>query len=278
MTESSKHFSALLKYWRGKRGLSQLDLALAADISSKHVSFLETGRSHPSEDMILRIGAVLDLPLRDRNALLRSARFEPFYEEPALDALGDVATKRAIDHMMRAHDPFPMFIMNPHYDVLRINQSAERFFELVLGARGDMLPNALRLLLEDDPFRALVIDWEHTAHEMISRLHQEVLRRPHDERLSAMLDHFISLPHIPASWRLPDFSRTQNAAFTLRLRVQGVDIGFLTTLTRFSSPQNITLEELQIESYFPLDDTTRDLCAWLANATANEQEGSAPLP
>jgi len=93
-----------------------------------------------------------------------------------------------------------------------------------------------------------------------------------------MLDHFISLPHIPASWRLPDFSRTQNAAFTLRLRVQGVDIGFLTTLTRFSSPQNITLEELQIESYFPLDDTTRDLCAWLANATANEQEGSTPLP
>lgn len=244
--------------------MSQLDLSLRADVSSKHISFLETGRSQPGEDMVLRLGAVMDLSLRDRNAMLRAAGFEPFYEEPAFDAWEDAPTRRAITRMMHKHEPFPMFIMNAHYDIVRMNRSASRIFEYTTGEPLPTHLNALELLLEHEQFRTLVIGWEATAQEMVSRLHQETLRSPQDTKLAGMLAHFTTLPHIPKNWRHPDFSRGRDAAFTLRFRVNDMEVGFLTTLTRFSTPQNIMLEELQIESYFPLDDLTEQLCETLA--------------
>lgn len=263
MTEESRLFAALLKYWRGRRGLSQLDLALTADVSARHISFLETGRSQPSREMVLLLASTLDVPLREQNAMLRAAGFDPAFEEPPLDALRDPAIERALDRMMAQHEPYPMVLMDRCYDVLRMNQGATRLFTTAVEAPPDRF-NAVEALFDGSLLRPLVVNWEETARELVSRLHRESLHRPQDARLAALLEEILARPDVPDGWRRPDFSRGTSAAFAFRFRFHGQEFAFLTTLMTFSAPQNVTLDELQIESYFPLDDQTHRACLTLA--------------
>ena len=200
-------FPALLRHWRSRRGLSQLDLALAADVSPRHVSFLETGRAQPSREMVLRLGATLDVPLRDQNALLDAAGFAREFAEPSFaDGLPD-AISRTIDRMLAQQEPFPMVAMNRRYDVLRTNQAAARLLSTMIAQ-----PEAV----------------------------------------------------VPESFRQPDFSQPSEPILTIRLRAGDLDLAFLTTVTVFNAPQNVTLEEVRLESYFPLDEATTRACEQLA--------------
>ena len=124
---TDKLFSALLKYWRGRRGMSQLDLALAADVSARHVSFLESGRASPSQDMVLRLMSTLQVPLRDQNDALRAADFPARFLAPALNAI-DPAIDDAITRMMRQQEPYPLTVLSPSYEILRCNQAAQNIF------------------------------------------------------------------------------------------------------------------------------------------------------
>jgi transcriptional regulator with XRE-family HTH domain len=265
MTEQM--FSALLKYWRRRRGMSQLDLALAADVSARHVSFLESGRARPSEDMVLRLVHALEVPLRCQNDVLRAASFSPRFSEAEFGAI-DPAIDAAVTRMMRQQEPYPLTVMSAAYDIVRSNGAARSVF-----TRFTSDPSRLRqaVNLFDQVFdphlgRPFIKNWEQVGRRMVARLHREALRDSGDSRLWRLLDRVLEYPGIPKSWRQPDFDSISEPVCPLVLERGSLTLSFLTTVTAFSAPQQVTLEELRIESYFPLDDRTRLACAELPQA------------
>ncbi len=261
-------FPAQLKYWRGKRGMSQLDLALAADVSSRHVSFLETARARPSPEMVLRLGAALQLSLRDQNALLSAAGLDEVYTEPdPRSGLSDPVA-RALERMLAGHEPFPMVVMDRHYNVLRTNRGAEVLFARIIAEPAAVTPplNLLRAVFDRKLARRFIEDWERIARLLISRLYRESLERPSDEGLVELIDELLSFPDVPAEWRQPEFAVESEPVVAVSFARDDLRLSFLTTVTVFNAPQNVTLEELRIESYFPLDDATSELCTSLGAA------------
>src|SRR5262249_13245821 len=160
-----------------RHGLSQLDLALAADVSPRHVSFLETGRAQPSREMVLRLGATLGVPLRDQNAMLRAAGFPDEFPEPGLGDGLPAGITQAIEPMLRQHEPFPMTVLDRHYNLLQSNEGAARLLMRFIADPG-ALParlNVFAALFDPRLARPFVTDWEQVARTMVSRLHREVL-------------------------------------------------------------------------------------------------------
>nr|WP_295768661.1 helix-turn-helix domain-containing protein [Rhodoferax sp.] len=261
----NKLFSALLKYWRGQRGMSQLDLALATDVSARHVSFLESGRARPSEDMVLRLMGTLAVPLRDQNEALRAASFAPRFAEPPLDAVAP-SIDFALTRMLSQQEPFPMVVMNLAYDVLRTNGAAQRVFSHFVQEpeRLSAPLNLFALVFDPQLARPFIQNWPQVGRHMMTRLHREALGRPNDGRLWALLDAVLAYPDVPPAWRQPDFSSTGEPTFSLVLQRGALVMRFHMVVTAFSAPQQITLDELRIESYFPVDDDTRLACENLA--------------
>jgi transcriptional regulator with XRE-family HTH domain len=259
-------FPALIKHWRGRRGLSQLDLALAADVSPRHVSFLETGRAQPSREMILRLAASLGVPLRDQNALLAAAGFPQAFEEPGLAGGLPPALRLALDRMMAQQEPYPLAVMNRRYDVIETNRAGtdllRRFIAEPAAATSPM--NIFHALFDARLSRPFILEWERVARLLLARLHREVLERPNDTELAALLRGLFEYPGVPVGWQQPDLSVPSEPCLTLRLKRDELELAFVTTVTVFSAPQNVTLDELRIESYFPLDEPTRRACERLA--------------
>lgn len=265
-------FSALLRYWRGLRGLSQLDLAGAADISAKHVSFLETGRSKPSREMVLRLGNTLAVPLRDQNALLEAAGFRAAYREVEPAAFDD-QIRRALRTMMQHQEPYPLLVMDRHFEILMANDATFRLLEMLLGPKARVERNALKLLFDPDLLRRFVVDWAAVARVLLLRLQRDILVRPGDAGLTQLLSELCRYPGVPADWREVDYETACEPTMSFRFESGGQQLGFLTTMTVFQAPQNVSLEELQIESYFPLDDATQALCEQLAHAAPAPARG-----
>lgn len=259
-------FPALLKYWRNRRGISQLDLALAADVSSRHISFLETGRAQPSEKMILRIASTLDVPLRQQNELLRAVGYGNRFKEPELSHQLGAEISRTLDMILTKYHPYPIMVMNRSYDILRTNRATDSLMPHFIADMNQVVfpMNAFRLLFDPLLARSFVVDWPVVAQQLLSRLHRESLSSPEVTGLKTLLDELLDFPDVPDSWRYPDFETPTSATFTIGLRHKHIEVAFLTTVTTFSAPGNITLEDLRIESYFPLDDKTEQVCRDLA--------------
>jgi transcriptional regulator with XRE-family HTH domain len=258
-------FPALLRYWRGARGLSQLDLAGAAGVSAKHISFLETGRANPSQEMVLRLASTMDLSLRDQNAMLVAAGFTELFRESA-DAF-DPVVQRALEMMMRHHEPFPLLVFDRHYDMVTANEATKRLLGTMLGDKAEKERNTLKMLFDPELLRPFVVDWERIARALLARLQREILHRRRDAGLSALLSALCAFPDVPGDWRTPDLTAPSVASLDVSFDFGGQRFGFLTTMTVFQAPQNVALEELHIESYFPLDDATEQLCRMLASST-----------
>lgn len=265
MTKQNKMFAALLKFWRGKRGLSQLDLALKADISARHVSFLETGRSQPSQEMVLRLAESLDLSFREQNKMLTEAGFEVLFDEPALAELDDPGISGVLQMMMDKHEPFPMMIMDECYNLLQMNQAARGFVEACLGPIDEPI-NVLLAIFDESTFKPFIEQWDLAAREVLTRLQREVLQRPNDQRLAKVLDAALDMPGLPKDWREPDLTQGAQSVFPFRFRVGEHRLDFITTVTSFNTPRNVTLEELRIESYFPANAHTEQLCLQLLSS------------
>ena len=251
-------FPALLRHFRTRRGMSQLDLAIAADVSARHVSFLETGRAQPSREMVLRLGGTLDVPLREQDGMLRAAGFEAEFGEPTALPPGVAG---AIDRMLVQHEPFPMTVLDRRYDVTKTNQGAARMLGSLVAepaAVGGRV-NVFMILFDPRLVRPFILDWERVAHALTSRLHREVLARP-DPDVAALLRSLFEYPGVPESWRQPDFAAPNEPTLTLRMKRGDLELAFLTTMTIFNAPQNALLEELRVESYYPLDDATARAC------------------
>ena len=262
---TSRLFPAVLKFWRRRGGLSQLDLAIAAQISARHLSFLETGRARPGREMVLRLGAALGLSLRDQNTLLDAAGFEAAYAEPSFARGLPREIEQVIERMIAQHEPFPLVVLDRGYDVLRASRGAQCLLARFV-ARPERLTqplNILRMMFDPELGRPFVANWESVARSLLSRLHREILARPQDPASAELLRELCAYPDVPSSWHKPDFSAPEAPALTLRVRRDDLELNFLATIIMFNAPQNVTLEEIKIDSYFPLDEQTAQACARL---------------
>lgn len=258
-------YPALLKHWRRQRGLSQLDLAVTADVSARHISFLETGRAVPSAAMVVQLATSLSVPLRHVNAMLRAAGHEPVYDETpsALPA----AVTDALDLLKEHHEPFPVIVVNHLYDVVDLNDGAGRLLAAVLGPRSQISAepmNLARLTFDPGGAQPFIANFAHIGRELLWRIQREALADPDDHALRTLLDDLLVMPTIDPDWRHVDLIAPSDPALVLHLRSGPLDLRFLTMITAFQAPQNITVEGLRIETWFPYDQATDLACRALA--------------
>ena len=252
---------ALLQHWRRSRHLSQLALATEAGISSRHLSFVETGRARPSRDMVLLLASTLDVPLRERNTLLLAAGFAPEYIESRMDAPELDAVRRALDAILDQQEPFPAVVMNRHWDIMRTNRAAAHFFGYLLagqpmGEEG----NVLRLMFHPHGVRPFVANWEAVAESLVRRVHREAVGGIKDEVTGKLLEEILGYPGVPRSW-----SRRASALGSPPVPVVPVSFkkgdrtfNFFSTVTTLGTPQDITVQEIRIECFFPADRETAE--------------------
>jgi transcriptional regulator with XRE-family HTH domain len=273
--EPSNLLPALLKYWRRRSGLSQLDLALEADVSARHVSFIETGRTRPSAAMVLRLAAALGVPLDQTNELLRAAGHAPAFAEP-VEGIPEQLTE-VVAMIGRFHEPFPVVVVDRWYEILDLNRAAVTLFSTVLtGAPPDDVEPARSLVvgsnlakLTFDPSGAhpFIVNFDHVGRELLWRIHREALGDPRDRRLAALLDDLLGQPTVPEDWRAIDLAAVAQPTLTLHLRSGALDLRFVTMVTAFLAPQNVAAERLRIETWLPADEATAEQCRRLAEAT-----------
>jgi transcriptional regulator with XRE-family HTH domain len=245
---------ALLQYWRKAKGLSQFALATEADVSPRHISFVETGRAKPSRDMVVLLATVLAVPLRERNHLLLAAGFAPLYREAPLDApeLGPV--RRALDAILRQQEPFPAIVLNRHWDILQMNRAAQHFFGMLLGSReGRPPPNVLRLMFDPRELRPHVRHWESVAESLLQRLHREATGGVKDAVTVRLLAEILAYPDVPARLRRPNLAVPLVPVASIAFQHGDTHYDFFSTVTTLGTPQDVTLEELRIECFFPAD-------------------------
>lgn len=260
-------FGPMLRRWRERRRMSQLDLAAEAGVSSRHLSFLETGRSRPSREMVLLLAGVLDLPLRDRNDLLIAAGFAPVYRETKVTTAGRSQARRAIDLILAQQEPYPALVLDRHWNVLEANRGSARVQRLFLdpaavAALGP--PNAMRLMFHPQAFRPWIVNWEPTAASLIQWLHRDVASGFADEETRRLLAELLSYPDVPRQWRALDLDAPTEPFLTIEFRKGDLRLHYFTTLTSLGTPRDVTLQELRIESFFPADEATETLTRELA--------------
>lgn len=258
------HVGALLREWRAARRLSQLDLALAADISARHLSCVETGKAQPSRELVARLAETLEMPLRERNALLVAAGYAPKYPETALDTPALAQVQHAIACILAQQEPYPAFLLDRHWNVRMANAAARRVNRFVLHGRDSAHANMIRQFFDPHDLRAAVGNWEEVAGELIRHLHQTVAAAPSDAAARALLEEALAYPGVPARWRRRELDAPPSPLLTTVLRRDGQALRFFSAITTFGTPRDVTVEELHIESCFPVDDATAQLCRTLA--------------
>lgn len=263
---------ALLQYWRKTRNMSQLALANEAAVSSRHVCFLETGRAKPSREMVLHLADTLSVPLRERNALLLAAGYAPMFPESSLDAPQLASVRAAIDAILTQQEPYPAVVMNRGWDIVATNQAAARLFGLLLGRRTPPdAGNVLRLMFHPDGLRPCVTNWEAVARALVQRLHRETIGGVLDEGARKLLAEILDYPGVPASWRTLDLGPALLPVLPVSFQHGPLRFDFFSAVTVLGTPQDITLQELRIESFFPVDAATAAAARRLADEVPDTQ-------
>jgi transcriptional regulator with XRE-family HTH domain len=254
----------MVQHWRKSRHLSQLDLAIRAEISARHLCFVETGKSNPSREMVLKLADVLDVPLRERNEMLLAAGFAPMYSESKLDAPALAVVQRAVDAIMKQQEPFPAVVMNRHWDVTHRNEAARRFFSYLLGKPATGPANVLRMMFHPDGLRPHVRNWPEVASSLMERARREVVGGVADAQLSALLNEVSGYRGVAA------VLKEARHASPLPIHPIVFEKGdrrydFFSTVTTLGTAQDVTVQEIRIECFFPASDAT----AKLAKSTLN---------
>jgi transcriptional regulator with XRE-family HTH domain len=244
--------------------LSQLALALEAGMSARHLSCVETGKAQPSRETIARLADTLEMPLRERNALLLSAGYAPEYPETDLGTPELAPVRRAIELILRHQEPYPAFVLNRRWDVLLANDAAARVAGFLIG--GSAHANMLRQFFDPADLRRVVVNWEEVTGDLVRHLHDEVAAAPSDARARALLDEVLRYPGVLAGWRTRELGAAPPPLLTVVFRKDDRELRFFSTITTFGTPRDVTLDELRIECAFPADEGTADLCRRLAEA------------
>jgi transcriptional regulator with XRE-family HTH domain len=245
--------------------MSQLDLALASEGSQRHISFLESGRSQPSRDMVLRLATVLDIPLRGQNVMLVAAGFAPIYQARGLNDPELHQVHKALDCMLRQQEPYPAIVVDRHWNLHIGNDAAGRLLNWLMDPHmSQNFPeqdgpfNLLRLLFHPQGVRPYIRNWHVVAGHLIERLHREAIIDGQSDATVALLHELLAYPDVPRAWHLPNWEASQAPVLTVELAKAELTLSFFTTLTTLGTPYDITLQELRLECFFPADATTED--------------------
>jgi transcriptional regulator with XRE-family HTH domain len=252
----------LLRHWRDTRGRSQIDLSLDAGVSQRHISFIESGRSVPSRQMLMDLAQALDVPLRERNTLLLAAGYAPLYAESAWNAQEMQSVTRAMERMLRQHEPYPALVMDRYWNVLMTNDAAPRFFNCFIDMAARTGPrNMLHLVFDPQGMRPFVANWEAVAQSLIQRVYRESVGRVTDEKTQELLSALLAYPDVRSEWTNPKALGAVTATpplpvIPLSFTKDGQVLNYFSMVTTVGTPQTIAAQELRIECLFPADDQT----------------------
>ena len=251
-------FGPMLRTWRRRRGASQLALALQSGVSQRHVSFLESGRARPSREMVVQLTTALDVPLRQRNAMLLAAGFAPAYRESNLGAPELLPVRKAIDHMLKQQEPYPAVVIDRLWNLLQANDAANAFTVFLFEGPpppppAGKPPNLLRWLLDPTALRAKISNWEEVARYLVSTTYAEILADGGEPKALAFIEEIMGYPDVPASFRKLRFEERPPPVLTVDYLVGGKSLSVFTTIATLGTPQDITLQEVRIECFFPAD-------------------------
>lgn len=268
-------FGELLRHWRTTRRISQLELGLDADVSSRHISFIETGRANPSREMVVILSSVLDVPLRERNALLVAAGFAPIYHETDLNAPQMAQVRQALELILKQHEPFGAIVFDRHWDLVMTNQAyIDMASQLSGNLSVDFAPytitpkprlNALKQIFDPQSWRPYIANWETVARATLERLRREAIHY-NDPALHDLLQQLLAYPDVPAGLHDPDFDSPQDVIIPVEIRFGEHTLKIFSTITTLGTPQDITLQELSIESFHAADEPTEKLIRHFAFA------------
>ncbi len=251
-------FGDHLRHWRQHRRLSQLDLAQEAEISPRHLSFVETGRSVPSREMVLRLAERLDVPLRERNALLLAAGYAPMYRERPLSDPALSAARQAVELILKSHEPYPALAIDRHWNLLAGNAALAH---LLAGADPELLQgqvNVLRLSLHPKGLAPQIVNLGQWRNHLFERLRQQI-HATGDSQLAALLDELRGYPIPEGANDTHLDGEMLGVAMPFRFRTSYGVLNFISTTTIFGTPVDVTLQELALETFFPADAATGDL-------------------
>ncbi|MFI0448190.1 helix-turn-helix domain-containing protein [Actinomadura sp. 6N118] len=257
MTEVS--FGTLVRYWRRVRAMSQLDLASAAMTTPRHMSFLETGRSNPSREMVLRLAGALEVPLRDRNGLLLAAGFAPLFPHRSLDDPALDRVTMAIGRMLERHDPFPAIVLDRGWDLLRANHGAARLFGGLMAP--DPIPdgvNVLRLILEPGPVRDGIANWDQVAPALLERARREAVGGVLDLATAELVQELRARPEVEALIAAAPTIAPLVPVIDVHFRLGADLLRFFSVVSSIGTPVDVTAQELRVEAFFPSDDETAE--------------------
>jgi len=244
---------ALLRQWRERRRLTQLHLALEADISPRHLSFVETGRAQPSREMLLHLSDELDIPLRERNTLLVAGGYAPMYAERRLDEPALAAARAAIDRVLAAQRPFPAFALDRYWNITASNDALPELYEGVAEELLEPPVNALRLSLHPRGLAPRIANLSEWRAHLLARLHRQV-ELTGDPVLEALMAELSAAT--PAKSAAVE---RQPVLLPLQIRTSLGLLSFFSTTTVFGTPVEVTLSELAIELFFPADEPTAEM-------------------
>ena len=253
VTTLQRSVGELLREWREHRRLSQLELALQAEVSTRHLSFVETGRAAPSRDMVLRLAEQLEVPLRERNVLLLTAGFAPVYAETAFDAPRMFPVREAIRQVLVGHEPYPAVVVDRHWNLVDANSSVALFTAMV---PEDLLApplNVLRVSLHPSGMAPHIVNLGEWRAHLLDRLGRQAVVSG-DPALFALHEELAGYPGGEPG-HVPDLEAGA-IAVPLRLRADGEELAFISTATTFGTATDVTVSELAIESFFPADEPT----------------------
>lgn len=239
-------FGRMMKQWRQHRGHSQLELSLRADVSQKHISFMETGRSRPKEETVYKIVEALEIPLRDRNKLFELAGLAPQYAEVSISDQAVTPYKNALIRLLEQQDPYPAYVVDRWWNLVEANKAGQRFFM----ASGENTPNIIDAFMMPGVLRDMVLNFPEVAWALYRRLRSEAIQAPTDEKMQALASRAKEyLADIPESIQ----SGPSELALNVKLKIGDTIINTVTMIAQFSEPNAVVLDELRLELVFPAD-------------------------
>ncbi|KAA0892499.1 helix-turn-helix domain-containing protein [Pusillimonas sp. ANT_WB101] len=254
-------FAAALRYWRDKRGYTQLRLSTESSISQRRISFLESGRSQPSREMVIKLGIVLDVPLRERNGMLLAAGYAPAYRERNLSDPELASVKQALDFMLAQQAPYPALVVDRLWNLVMANAPAATMIRWLLDMPQDLpLPsegiNVLKLMLDPNGIRKHLHNWEDVCSDLLQWIQREAMSDGLGSEAATLLGELAALPGISAATRLANLDALALPFLPMQIRKDGVELNVLTSIATMGTPHDVTVHELRIESFFPADEPT----------------------
>ena len=261
MDEAPSSFGTGLRWWRERRGFSQLDLAGAAETTQRHLSFLESGRAGPSREMILRLAAVLDLPLRQQNVLLLAAGFAPAWRESDLSAPELAKVNSALGYMLAQQEPYPAFVVDRRWNLLRTNAGAISLVEFLTGPAAADAPSAEPVnlavaLVSPQGLRPFIVNWDEVALYFLRGVQADAIADG-TRQTADLLARLLAFPDLPALSQAP--AETRAPVLSIHFKHGGTSLRLFTTIATLGTPHDVTLQEIRVECFFPVDDRTAEI-------------------